>query len=154
MRYFFLILKHKWFFLLAAWRLNIPLWRALMHDWTKFLPSELPYYNRQFFGDQNDPQGFAEAWLHHQNHNPHHWEYWIPRSKHIRSSRTSEDAPMDMPTWAIKEMIADWLAASRAYEGFWPQKDHWPWFEKNIDKIKVSKNTRMLIEHQLMRLWP
>ncbi len=63
MKYFILTLKHKWFVLLAGLRVRkIPLWRLIIHDWSKFTKYELPHYERQFFGDKGDPEGFAKAW--------------------------------------------------------------------------------------------
>ena len=42
-----------------------------------------------------------------------------------------------MPEWAVREMVADWLGASRAYEGRWPDGTQaWPWMVQNLGKIK------------------
>lgn len=135
MRYFWLTLKHKWFVLIAGRRTGCPMWRLLLHDWTKFLPCELPHYQRQFFGSKDDPAGFARCWTHHQNSNPHHWEYWIPRT-----GRPANE-PIPMPSWAVREMVADWLAAGRAYEGKWPVAGDWPWLREHWGKIRVHPDT-------------
>ena len=45
-KYFVLILKHKWFVFLEGRRLGVSMWRLMIHDWTKFLPSELPHYSK------------------------------------------------------------------------------------------------------------
>lgn len=142
MQYLLLTLKHKWFVFLACKRMGVPVWRAIIHDWTKFLPAELPHYNRQFFGDKSDPDGFARAWLHHQNHNPHHWEYWITRAEHSRGRANTANGCLPMPETYVREMIADWLGASRAYTGSW---DMHKWLEKNLSRIKVHPTTRDLI---------
>jgi hypothetical protein len=136
-KYFWLTLKHKWFVLLAGIRTGAPFWRLLVHDWTKFLPCELPHYDRQFFGKgPKDPAGFIRAWTHHQNSHPHHWEYWIPRSGHTRCDLPyADNEPIPMPEWAVREMVADWLGASRAYEGRWPEMASWTWLDKNWDHI-------------------
>jgi len=76
--------KHKAFVLRAGLKTGAPIWRLVIHDWSKFTPAEAPHYGRQFFGARDDPEGFARAWLHHQNANPHHWEFWISRSGHER----------------------------------------------------------------------
>lgn len=132
MRYFWLIWRHKWFVFLAGLRTGAPIWRLVVHDWTKFLPSELPHYQRQFFGKADDPAGFIACWIHHQNHNPHHWEYWVPRTGHTRCVPPYPDnEPIPMPEWACREMVADWMGASRAYEGRRPSAGNWPWLEKN-----------------------
>lgn len=153
MRYFFLILRHKWFVFIAGLKVGCPIWRLILHDWTKFLPCELPHYQRQFFGKKDDPVGFINCWIHHQNHNPHHWEYWIPRTGHNRCDPLYPDnRPVPMPLWAVKEMIADWMGASKTYEGKWPDENGWPWYEKNRDKIRVSVLTQLHINTILKQI--
>ena len=153
MNYFWLTIKHKWFVLLAGLSTKTPLWRLIIHDWTKFTPSELPHYQRQFFGKADDPKGFMTAWLHHQNHNPHHWEYWIPRSGHKRCDPPYEDnKPCTMPMWAVREMVADWLAAGRTYEGKWPKLDNWTWLNKHLSKMQLSPQTRIKVAYVLKEL--
>lgn len=145
LKYIWLTIRHKWFVLLAGFRTQAPLWRLIIHDWSKFTPSELPHYGRQFFGTKDDYYGFACAWVHHQNHNPHHWEYWIPRNCHDRSTPPyASPEPLEMPEWAVREMVADWIGASRAYEGQWPTLTNWKWFNKNFYKIHIHPQTRIL----------
>ncbi len=142
MKYLWLTLKHKWFVLLAGLKVGAPLWRLIIHDWTKLLPRDLRAYNRQFFGDRKDPAEFIYAWVRHQNAHPHHWEYWIPRTGHNRCNPPYPDnEPIPMPKWAVQEMVADWMGASRAYEGRWPGAD-WPWLHENWSKIRVHPLTR------------
>ena len=150
MKYFFMIWKHKWFVLLAGRRVKVPLWRLLLHDWTKLLPCELPHYQRQFFGDHADPGGFIGCWVHHQNHNPHHWEYWIPRTGHNRCTPPYPDnEPIPMPDWAWREMVADWLGASRAYEGTWPEPGKWKWLTSNYKKVRLHPWTKSNVDEWL-----
>lgn len=153
MKYFWLTLKHKWFVLLAGLRVGAPLWRLLIHDWTKFLPCELPHYQRQFFGKADDPEGFIRCWTHHQNSNPHHWEYWIPRTGHNRCNPLyPNNEPIPMPEWAVREMLADWLGASRAYEGEWPDPKNWPWLEKNWGRLRLHPATLINLRYLLAQL--
>lgn len=152
LRYAWLTVKHKWFVFLAGMRM-FPLcpilwptlfWRLLTHDLSKFGPAEIFPYGRQFFGAKDRPEEFIRAWIHHQNHNDHHWEYWIPRTGHNRCNPPFLDnEPVDMPLWAVVEMIADWAGVSRAYEGRWPGTS-WPWVEKNLPGIlpRLGPNTR------------
>lgn len=44
------IVRHKWFVLLAGLQTGAPLWRLLIHDWSKFLPSEWIPYATFFYG--------------------------------------------------------------------------------------------------------
>jgi len=147
LKYLWLTVKHKYFVFLAGLRVGCPIWRLITHDLSKFLPCELPNYGRQFFGTKDDPEGFIRCWIHHQNHNDHHWEYWIPRTGHNRCTPPYPDGvPVRMPKDAVLEMIADWFGASRAYEGKWPVSlENWGWFQNNFDKIVIHPDTKKLI---------
>lgn len=203
-KYAWLTIKHKAFVFRAGLRTRAPLWRLVIHDWSKFTPSELPHYGRQFFGKKDDPSGFAAAWLHHQNHNPHHWEYWLTRSGHTKANDTAGDGryvirgtgdggqmwlydtfkevevgewvhddlggpnwiamrteqrrlnaqpqPMPMPPWAVREMIADWIGASRAYEGHWPDLRDWTWLNANRPKMILHPDTVKVLNFVLTSL--
>jgi len=85
LRYLSYVLRHKWHVLYAGWFLRVPLWRLLIHDWTKFTPAEWGPYVRRFYAGRGsqwekdaDPAEFHMAWRHHWTRNPHHWEYWLP----------------------------------------------------------------------------
>lgn len=139
MRWFWIILKHKWFVLLAGLELGgIPLWRLLIHDLSKFMPSEFLPYQRQFVGDKSDPEGFAVAWLHHQNSNPHHWEYWITRSDHSKGGSGAVDNCLPMPETYVREMVADWIGAGRTYTG---ASDISVFLHKNFHKMEMHPLT-------------
>jgi len=143
MQYLWLTLKHKWFVAWAGLRIGVPCWRLLIHDWTKLLPRDLLAYNRQFFGAADRPAEFIAAWVRHQNAHPHHWEYWVPRTGHNRCTHPYPDnEPIPMPLWAVREMVADWIGASRAYEGAWPSRGDWPWLKQNFHSIRVHEKTR------------
>lgn len=143
LKYFFLTIKHKFFVFLAGCKIGVPITRLFLHDISKFFPSELPHYGRQFFGSANDPLGFIRCWIHHQNTNDHHWEYWIPRTGHNRCYPPHKDnMPTPMPSDAVKEMVADWIGASRVYEGKWPSKNNWNWLNKNLYKVNLHHETR------------
>ncbi len=159
LQYMKIIVKHKWFVLIIGWKLDVPLYRLLKHDLSKFKWIEIWGYGRQFCGDQSDPLGFAEAWLHHQNVNDHHWEYWIPRSAHTRGD-FHDNAPMLMPESAMMEMLADWFAAGRTYRGRWPDPRMWNWYNEHFHKMHLNMSTRAKIEGIIVRMkhnskwWP
>lgn len=133
------VLRHKWYVLIAGWRLGVPLWRLLIHDLSKFSPSEMVAYARQFHGDRTDPSGFAYAWLHHQNKSDHHWEHWVSRSSHVLGH--DDGGPLPMPLDAVREMVADWFAAGKVYAGRWPDPYNFTWFRNNIDKMRMHAIT-------------
>ncbi len=149
MRYVWLTVRHKVFVFIAGLWTKANLWDLIKHDWSKFIPSELPHYQRQFFGKADDPNGFMNAWLHHQNLHVHHWEYWIPRTGHNRCNpKYLDNQPIPMTERAVREMIADWLGASRVYEGKYPDVNNWKWFDENWESIKprLHKTTIKRIE--------
>lgn len=114
------VMRHKWFVLVVGLRLGgIPLWRLLAHDWQKFSRWEFMAYARKTAGgyhndkDEAIEEAFTAAWLHHENTAPHHRGYWIPRSGKMKGR------PLPMPETYVREMVADWLGAGRAYTGSW-----------------------------------
>lgn len=152
LRYLWLTLKHKTFVFRAGLRTKAPIWRLIIHDWSKFTPAEAPHYGRQFFGAKDDPDGFARCWLHHQNHNPHHHEYWLSRSNHDRATHHAigPHGALPMPEWAVREMVADWMGASRAYEGVWPKNwATWRWLQASL-RQKVLPSVHPLTRQQIL----
>lgn len=128
------LILHKWYVFLAGRRLgNIPLWRLIIHDWSKFGAWEFDRYAMNFFGDYSKSavdrgsisEDFAVAWLHHENFNPHHVGYWIPRSAQYKG------VPLRMPDTFVREMVADWMGASMAYTGSWNMTE---WLENNFER--------------------
>jgi hypothetical protein len=54
----------------------------LVHDWTKFLPSEWSDYVYTFYAEDGskryeENRRFYYAWNSHQKMNKHHWQYWL-----------------------------------------------------------------------------
>jgi hypothetical protein len=87
---------------------GVPLWRLLIHDWTKFLPSEYCVYRRRFSGKPYSREDWAKAKRLHYSRHPHHYQYWI-----------KDGIPSPMPDVFVREMIIDWMAAQRGYHGDW-----------------------------------
>lgn len=132
-KYLYSLLRHKYYVLLAGLKMGkISIWRLVWHDASKFLPIEFFPYARHFFGfypsmeskiwlrhdypykgrtKHSVKKDYDRAWNYHQNHNKHHFQYWILIN--------DEDGtyPLEMPDVYVREMIADWLGASRAYTG-------------------------------------
>lgn len=151
MKYFWNTVKHKWYIFLASFRTGLPIWRVIIHDLSKFTKAELPHYEREFFGDKGDPLGFARAWLHHQNRNDHHPEYWITRADHSHgyANGATGDICILMPDVCVAEMITDWLAASRTHTGSW---DMTGWLKENLGKKRWHMDTEQSVLYELKRL--
>ncbi len=77
LRYIKYVLLHKYYVFRECLNYGL-VWQGLIHDWTKFLPSEWSPYVEYFYGD-GGKGAFDVAWNHHQKRNPHHWQYWLLR---------------------------------------------------------------------------
>ena len=138
LRYLWYVIRHKWFVLLAGYKIRVPLWQLIIHDWSKFSKAEWWPYVRKFYTEQFDAYDeFDKAWLHHQHKNPHHWQHWVLRKDDGRTKI------MTMPTRYVYEMVADWMGAGRAITGRWEVAD---WYEANKDKILLAPDTRWMVE--------
>lgn len=137
LRYLRQLLKHQRHILKAGRLTGVPIWRLLIHDWSKFLPSEFIPYARNDRGhprgrEPQDGDDFQDAWLFHQNRNKHHWGHWIPRSGR------EANKPLPMPKVYVREMIADLLAVSKSKTGRWNIAI---WFNENGPKMLLHDDT-------------
>jgi hypothetical protein len=142
------VLRHKWFVLLASIRIGAPIGAAIIHDLSKFRPSEWMPYARTFYAPDGSKQyvegeAFALAWNDHQKRNKHHWQRWI-----ITWDRGTTE-PLPMPSSAVLEMVADWMGAGRAITGQWEVK---AWYEKNRNSIMLHAETRRRVEYILLEV--
>jgi hypothetical protein len=121
-----------------------------IHDASKNSPEEFYAYVRQFAGPADDPDGFARAWLHHMNHNQHHWQYWIFPDG-FGDGKTTEQGRIEIPKKYVLEMIADWMGANMAYQGSWDMRN---WLESHFPKIKpyLHSNTHKYVREVLARI--
>lgn len=130
MKYLIEILKHKCFVLVAGIRLGgLPLWRLMIHDLSKFSPAEFIPYRRRFELNNCSEDDWGRAWIHHIRHNKHHWEHWV----------SGQQEPRKMPDSYVREMVVDWLAAGRSYNGSWNIQ---PWISHNYNRIKLHPESK------------
>jgi hypothetical protein len=142
--------RHKWYVFRAGLRLGVPVWRLILHDWTKLLPREWFPYTRFFYGDgipttktggpprQATPE-FEKAWNHHQKRNDHHFQYWV------RIGGDGSLLTLQMPAVCVKEMVADWYGAGLARG----MPDTPEWYKANRDKMRLHPKTRYEVEMML-----
>lgn len=152
-RYALKTIRHKSLVFKYGLKTGAPLWRLVVHDWTKFTPSELPHYAVRFFGPEHgleiDHVKFAQAWNHHHKRNAHHPEYWIPTTAHMMSIIPA-GLPLPMPEPVVREMVADWLAASTAYTGKHPiSVDDWTWFQTEKANLRMHAETWCILDRVL-----
>jgi hypothetical protein len=133
------VLLHKWYVLRAGRRLKVPFWNLVVHDLSKFSRAEFRHYARKFYGGGGDDYNFCEAWWHHYFHNPHHWEYWVSRDPRMRGIPTAGTRPM--PEVCVREMVADWFAAGKAYNGAWPDPANLTWLKANRHRLQLHPTT-------------
>jgi hypothetical protein len=124
-KYFWYVLRHKWFVFVAGLRLGVPLVQLITHDWSKFLPSEWGPYVANFYGYKPTDEeverarrlafyikskaeikaDFDRAWNHHQKRQPHHWQYWL---------LTTDQPGNDWALWQMSPPIGEYTLA---YQG-------------------------------------
>lgn len=168
-KYLSYLLRHKYYVAVESWKLG-NFWRGLMHDNSKFLPSELIAYTNYFYGKKGsdinrgrDETGYYKptdtgdasfdfAWLLHQKRNRHHWQWWV---------LPLDDGGMkvlEMGEPYRKEMLADWIGAGKAQGHFSPPHDPLyetrRWYDKNNKKMMLGPETRKWIEHKIGFYYP
>jgi hypothetical protein len=143
------LVKHKWYVLLASYKIKSSIWLALIHDWSKFKPSEwFPYVNRFFKSDKVSKaieyKEFSVAWNAHQKKNKHHWQYWV------LIQDNGAEILLEMPKKYMLEMVTDWMGAGKAITGNWDNIHSW--YEKNKREIRFHYSTRLMVEELLKSL--
>lgn len=135
------IVRHKYFVFAAGLRTGAPIWRLVIHDWSKMLPSEWFPYVESFCGPQPPSEAtneaFINAWRLHHQRNPHHWQHWLVHE---------DDGPVQvlrMPDDLVREMVADWMGAGRAIHGRW---DVVGWYAVNRGNIQLHPDVRAQVE--------
>ena len=155
-------LLHKWFVFVECCKLGIP-WLGIIHDLSKFFPSEWIPYARYFYGNypewammgvwgktyytgptkESVSKDFDVAWLHHQHRNKHHWQRWLLTLDSARSD--GKLFPLPMPDKYRREMLADWRGAGRAYGN----SNTAAWYAENREQIQLHPETRKWLEDKL-----
>lgn len=108
------IIKHKWIVFKLCCMAGIP-WRGLVHDLSKFSPTEfcegVKYYqgNRSPIAACVENKGYSEARLHHRGRNKHHAAYWY--------DKFAKNPTPIIPFKYVCEMICDKISASMTYLG-------------------------------------
>lgn len=111
------------------------------HDKSKYEMEEFIAYRMKFHPASSDNKSKEEveklfnlAWLHHQNNNPHHPEYWVL----IDGDKVE---PLDMPNIYIAEMLLDWEAMGMKFH----TNTYKYYYERGKNKL-FSDKTRATIE--------
>jgi hypothetical protein len=138
LRYASYVARHKWFVLRAGLGTGAPLWRLVIHDWSKMSHAEWTPYVKTFYdAERASPEAFDAAWLHHQHRNPHHWQHWLLREDDGLTKT------LQMPEPLVREMVADWMGAGRAITGKWGVE---AWYCSSKHKMQLHPKTQRLVE--------
>ncbi len=105
--------KHRFTVMRHCFKVGL-YWRGLVHDLSKYSPSEfwpgVKYYQgtRSPQAREREVLGYSAAWLHHKGRNKHHYEYWTDFGDGRR-------VYVDMPAKYFAEMVCDRVAACKIY---------------------------------------
>lgn len=138
LKYFITINKHKYYVLKYCIKMGI-IWRGITHDLSKFSFKEM-FISAKYFNGKYSPiaaekieKGYSIAWLHHKGINRHHLEWWIDieqgEIKLIKPEITD-----------VKEMFADWIAATIVYSKGWDVDKACDYWAFRLDKKFMHKD--------------
>ena len=136
--------RHRFKVFCLCCKVGIP-WRGLVHDLSKYTPTEFIETAKYFDEGKFSPirsckkdKGYSLAWIHHKNHNKHHYEYWYDYDTEIPS-------PI-MPFNYFLEHICDSLAAGMTYQGSdWTKEYQLTYWERVRDRAKAHPKMKELI---------
>lgn len=122
--------------------------QGLLHDLSKYTPSEFITGVRYFQGDKSPNTaerkdlGYSRAWLHHKGRNRHHIEYWIDYSLEADGKM----AGIKMPVNYVVEMFCDRIAACRVYNGdAYTDSDALNYYKRSHDHYMIHPETDRLL---------
>ena len=117
------------------------------HDISKYSEEEYCAYDDYFYPKKDsyglEKERFQYAWLHHQNANKHHWQYWV-----LINDEDGIEA-LKIPTIYIYEMVSDW--GSFAYQKQ-DGSELIKWYESHKDKMILHEGTRRKVEELVPEL--
>ena len=147
------ITEHKKEVLKGCIKAGIPL-QGLMHDLSKYMPSEFIvgaiYYqgNRSPNEGEREAYGYSKAWMHHKGRNRHHFEYWTDYDTVTRIM-----SPVKMPYKYVAEMFCDRLAASKIYmKDKYSDQSPLEYYQQRKNHRMIHPETAEIIENLLVML--
>ena len=151
--HFYTITKHRHFVIAHCVRAGIG-WQGLLHDLSKYSPTEFLPGARYYQGSRSPNErereiyGYSVAWMHHKGRNRHHFEYW-----NDINPATKRYEPVRMPMRYVKEMFCDRVAASKIYQGKAYTNSHpLAYFLRGNARAKMHPDTADLLESWLRML--
>ena len=153
-KHFKTITYHK--YLVCKGCVKVGLYRqGLLHDMSKYSPSEFLVGARYFQGDRSpnnaerEAIGYSSAWLHHKGRNKHHYEYWCDYSSRVPGGIL----PVPMPDRYIAEMFMDRVAACKVYKKeAYTDCSPLEYYQMGKDPAPMHEYTREVLEKLLIML--
>lgn len=153
-KHFMTITKHRRLVRQGCFKVGL-YWRGLVHDLSKYSPSEFwtgaKYYQgyRSPNNAEREAVGYSGAWLHHKGRNKHHFEYWMDYS----ATELKGFVPAKMPTKYIVEMFMDRVAACKNYNGTkYTDADPYQYYMNGREHIIMETESKALLERLLLML--
>lgn len=148
--HFKVITKHRWVVFKLCCKIGEP-WRGLMHDLSKYSPTEF-WEGVKYFTGKHSPitdckkaEGYSKAWLHHKGRNKHHADYWVDLS--------APDKTPVIPYKYVAEMLCDKLAAGIIYKGKeWTKEYELYYWQYERDKTLVNDKVDKFITEVLTQV--
>lgn len=142
-RYLRYLIRYKYYVGIELFKHKL-FYRALIHDISKFFPSEFIPCAKWFYGETNtqDIVSYDMACLKHHNKNSHHWQYWILR--HDDGHTTTSP----MPNKLVKEMVSGWIGNGKAISKAGIE-DTLTWYEINKSNMILHSATRSQVRRLL-----
>lgn len=145
-RHLQLVFRHRFTVCRYCWISGL-YWQGLVHDLSKFSPTEL-IESVQFYTGTRSPvdtareiNGYSAAWLHHKGRNRHHYEYWIDSPDH-------QGIPAKMPFRYALEMVCDYIAAGKTYEGKdWTRQTPQNFWIKKKQTANIHPDTAAFLDY-------
>ena len=147
------VIVHKYWVYVFGRKFGVGRWQLIMHDMSKFSPTEL-FESIKYYKGTSSPipeckkdKGYSMAWQHHKGRNKHHYEYWT-------DNYDSGTTCIPMPMKYILEMLADWCAAGRTYQGKdWTfEKQRSWWDDKKESNPCIHPKTISIIDSFFMMI--
>lgn len=149
----------------AGKRIGVPLSRLDIHDQSKYEKEEFVPYANYFWNEDGTPRternndlnieyAFTLAWMHHLQHNDHHWQHWIFPDRYankmlLKKKVMTPNGVVRMPEICVREMIADWMGASMAYTGSWDMVE---WLTSNTERVVLHPRSAVMVRECLINL--
>lgn len=153
LRHFNTITKHRHKVIAHCARAGI-FWQGLLHDLSKYSPTEFLPGARFYLGTRSpnegerEAYGYSLAWMHHKGRNRHHFEYWTDYNP-----KTRQVEPVKMPLRYVVEMFCDRVAASKIYQGNnYTDDSALQYFIHGKTHRKIHPETSALLEKLLVML--